>query len=116
MFDDIKDYIKMEDLKSYGLYEIHARNGKYGIWMPDYKGFMISRHKFGHNFTFVEHHWDCEAYATAAPLRFIEQSPFVAEDLIPEKGSVNLQRESEILEYINKFEGALEERTKQGRR
>ena len=105
MFDDIKDYIKMDQLEPYGLYEIHARNGKYGIWIPEYKGFLLSRIKFGHNFAFVEHHWDCETYATAAPLKFIEQSPFTGDDLMYKKGDVDLPKELEILKYLNKFEG-----------
>lgn len=116
MFDDIKDYIKMEDLKPFGLYEIHARNGKYGIWIPEYKGFILSRIKFGNNFTFVEYHWDCEAYNTAAPLKFIEQVPFGADDLLIKKGTIEPDKEDEILKYLNKFEGTAEERSAQGRR
>ena len=98
------EYIKMDQLQPFGLYEIHARNATYGIWIPEYKGFAISRIKFGSNFVFVEYHWDCEAFATAAPLKFIEQSPFTADDLVYKKGSVDLGKETEILEYLNKFE------------
>jgi hypothetical protein len=110
------DYIKMDQLQPFGLYEIHARNATYGIWIPEYKGFAISRIKFGSNFVFVEYHWDCEAYNTAAPLKFIEQSPFTADDLVYKKGSVNLPREEEILKYLNRLEGTAEDRTAQGRR
>ena len=85
----------MEELKDGYLYEIIARNASYGIWRSDKQAFIISRIKFGSNFTFEEHHFDCPAWATAQPLKEIEESPFKVEDL---------EKEKEVLEYLNKFE------------
>jgi len=117
------DYIKIPDLKHHGLYRIRARNATYGIWLEDEEGFMISRHKFYDNFLFVEYHWDCPAWATARPLSFVEQSPFEPNDFeyvekTTEEGRTfhGHRKSTEILEYLNKFEGTLEERTAQGRR
>lgn len=99
------DYIPMNLLLPYWLYKIRARNAEYGIWLPEYTGFAISRIKFGNNFVFVEYHWDCEAFATAAPLKIIEQSPFTSDDFVYKKEVANLPREEEILAYLNRFEG-----------
>lgn len=104
------DYIKMDALIPYGLYKIEARNASYGIWLPMEAGFAISRIKFGDNFIFVEYHWDCPSFATAKPLTLIEQSPFIGKDFD------DAEKNIEILSYLNKFEGTLEERTDQGRR
>jgi hypothetical protein len=104
------EYLKMDQLQPFNLYRIEARNAAYGIWLPEQKGFAISRNKFGDNFVFVEYHWDCEAFATARPIRVIEKSPFTAENF-KDGGS-----DPEILAYLNKFEGTAEERTAKGSR
>jgi len=104
----IKDYIKREDLKAGYLYKISARNASYGIWIPARESFAISRIKFGSNYIFEEHHWDCEAFATAKPLEEIEQSPFNAEDIkiyYSEGGFFGYNDEDALLKYLNKFEG-----------
>ncbi len=106
-----KEYIKMKDLKSGYLYLIKARNANYGIWIPERQSFAISRIKFGSNYIFEEHHWDCKSFATAAPLEEIEESPFKAEDIkiiYPEKDGKKYfcyQNEEALLGYLNKFEG-----------
>jgi len=104
------DYIKIPDLKEGHLYQIEARNASYGIWIADEEGFAISRIKFGDNFMFVEYHWDCQSFATARPINLIEQSPFIGKDFD------DAEKNAEILIYLNKFEGTLEERTNQKRR
>jgi hypothetical protein len=88
----VKDYLKMEELKDGYLYEVIARNAKYGIWNSDTQGFTISRIKFGSNFLFEEYHYDCPSFATAQPVKEIEKAPSGA-------------GEKEVLEYLNKFEG-----------
>ena len=90
------DYIKIKDLKGGYLYHIDARNASYGIWNPERNSFLISRVKFGSNFIFEEHHWDCPSFATAKPLEEIEKSPFDMD---------NCETEDKLLEYLNKFEG-----------
>jgi len=92
-------YLKQSQLKSGYLYKIIARNASYGIWWPKKKGFIISRYKFNENFVFVEYHWDCQAFATAKPLRMIEESPF---NLSKIESNIH-KHEKEILEYLNKF-------------
>lgn len=117
------DYIKIPDLKNLGLYEIQARNGAYGIWIAKEKGFFLSRIKFGDNFMFMEYHWDCPAWATAKPIRFIEQAPFEEADFdYVEKvrgwGDKyhDWRKHHEVITYLNRFEGTAEERSAQGRR
>ena len=116
-------YIKIPDLKNLALYEIHARNGNYGIWIAKDQGFFLSRHKFGNNFMFMEHHWDCPAWATAKPIKFIEQSPFEESDFDYVEKTANdgskyhdWRKHHEVVQYLNGFEGTLEDRTKEGRR
>ena len=109
----VKDYIKMEDLKDGHLYKIIARNASYGIWTAKTQGFTISRIKFADNFMFEEHHYDCEAFATAQPIEEIEKSPFNTEDLhrdlvetdVDGKKYFRVPNEKAVLEYLNKFEG-----------
>jgi len=93
----MKAMIKLEDLKDGYLYEIDARNASLGIWESKRGTFFISRIKFGDNFLFDEIHIDCSPdFGTATPLKEIEKSPFdVKDDLY--------KRESEVLEYLNKF-------------
>jgi len=90
----IKEYIKMEDLKHGFLYRIIARNASYGIWQADIKGFVISRWKFGDNFTFVEFHYDCEDFATARPVEELEKSPF---------DTISRDFDKDVLEYLNTY-------------
>ena len=105
---EIKDYIKMDDLKAGYLYKISARNAAYGIWIPERLAFAISRIKFGNNYIFEEHHWDCEAFATAKPLEEIERSPFCADEIkiyYSEGGFFGYNDEEALLKYLNEFEG-----------
>lgn len=102
----IKEYIKIKDLKAGYLYKISARNANYGIWIPARESFAISRIKFGSNFIFEEHHWDCEAFATVKPLEEIEKSPFHATyiEVIYSENYFGYRDENKLLEYLNKFE------------
>jgi len=102
----IKEYIKIKDLKGGYLYRISARNADYGIWIPSRESFAISRIKFGNNFIFEEHHWDCEAFATVKPLEKIEKSPFHATDIkiTHTEKFFGYKNEEDLLKYLNKFE------------
>lgn len=102
-------YLKIDQLKGGYLYKIKARNASYGIWIPQRKGFIISRIKLGSNFLFEEYHWNCEAWATVKPLEEIEKSPFNADEINIvklEKGKkyMGYPKSKEILKYLNKFE------------
>ena len=109
------DYLKVEELRPYYTYKIKARNGQVGIWRPDKGEFMISRIKFGANFTFGEIHWDLDQYfGTAKPLEELEESPFKDEDLL--SGEIEIKgkkfwgnlKEEEILKYLNAWEEKLD--------
>lgn len=103
------EYLKIDQLKAGYLYKIIARNANYGIWVPQNESFIISRIKFGNNYLFEEHHWDCVAFATVKPLEELEKSPFVEEIKISElekngRKYMGYPRSKEILDYLNKFE------------
>lgn len=71
------DYLKVEELKPYYTYRIHARNGRIGIWRPEGGDFVLRRTKFNDVFTFGEIHWDLDKhFGTAQPLEELEKSPF----------------------------------------
>ena len=77
-----KTYLKVEELKPFYLYRIRARNGTVGIWNPEKGEFLLSRMKFGDNFTFGEIHWDLDAhFGTVKPWEELEKSPFTEKDL-----------------------------------
>jgi hypothetical protein len=105
-----QNYIKIPDLKPGYLYQIRARNSRFGIWLPSKLGFMISREKFGYVYPFIEYHYDIGApFGTVKPLEEIEQSPFTEEDLkytTWDKGGViygGYDNETEVLSYLAKF-------------
>ena len=111
----VKYYIKMEDLKDGYHYKNIARNARYGIWRSKSQGFIISRIKFGSNYTFEEHHYDCEGFATAQPIEEIEKSPFNIENSLGKfKDATDREfyqypidmDEKAVIEYLNKFEDA----------
>lgn len=119
----MSNYLKIEELLDYHLYVIQARNGRYGIWLPEHRGFMLSRIKFGENFLFVEYHWDEPAFATVKPIGLIEVSPFGPADFesiifTRADGSEYMAHRNgiKILEYLNYYEGTAEQRAEQGRR
>ena len=63
-------YLKMTDMKARFVYLIMARNAHIGIWIPEEKGFLISRTKFKDNFLFTEYHWDADPhFGTAKPFK-----------------------------------------------
>ena len=66
-------------------YKILARNASVGIWLPEDRGFIISRYKFSTTpFLFIEYHWDTgEPYGTVKPLKLLEICPL----LIPPKSA-----------------------------
>lgn len=103
MRQNIKDYIKVEDLRDGGLYRISARNAKHGIWVEKDGGFYISRHKFGHNYLFVEIHWDLsDSFGTVKPLEWIKQTPFDTSQLDDWRTSGDLERK--VIAFLNDIE------------
>jgi len=74
-----------------GLYLIHARNAKVGVWLEKKKSFIISRWKFESNFLFEEFHYNTGApYGTAWEL----EGPF---EIVPPEKEITLN-------YLNKKE------------
>lgn len=90
-------YIPADQLEPYCLYKIHARNARFGIWVPEKNGFVIRRFKFGDVFAFVEIHYDLnEHFGTAKPLAKLEETGFIKEDFDFENGG----KYNEILNYL----------------
>lgn len=88
-------YITMDKLKPFYLYRIHARNAVLGIWLPEKKGFMIRRNKFGDWFDFIEYHYDSDpCFGTVKPLKELEKTPFAEKDF---KNTTTIDN---IIEYL----------------
>ena len=111
-----KTYLKVEKLKPCYLYRIKARNGTVGLWNPDKGEFVLSRYKFGSNFTFGEVHWDLDKhFGTVKPWEELEKSPFKPEDLKNGKIRHNGReywgnpKEEELLKYLNEWEHKLDD-------
>ena len=109
------NYLKIDELKDGHAYYIHARNANIGIWSKTRKAFTISRHKFGNNYLFDEFHWDTGApHGTVKPEKEIEKSPYIPDQdtiikftdthFYPGGGLSLIEKEDEILEYLNKLE------------
>ncbi len=97
-WQNIKEYIKMQDLKDGYIYKIIARNTKYGVWIKEKNGFMISRWKFNSNYLFIEFHWDFDdLVGTAKPIKLIDKFPFE----IKEENEYNQNEAKEILSFLN---------------
>ena len=105
-------YIKIPKLKDGYIYRINARNASFGIWYQKHKSFIISRWKFGDNYTFEEYHHDTGApFGTVRPWKEIEKSPFIPEQdterIFTSKDGreyFHIEKENEILKYLNRFE------------
>lgn len=74
---DSTDYMHIDSMLPGMAYTIWARNAHVGIWLPNEKGFLISRYKAQPTpFLSVEYHWDVgEPLGTAKPLHPIESCP-----------------------------------------
>jgi len=71
MSNQIKEWIKKEDLEVGAAYEVYSRNINPAIW--DGKHFHGVRIKFGNDFMDQEEHWDNgPPYGTVKPLRKLE--------------------------------------------
>lgn len=103
------EYIKLENLKDGYLYRVDARNASYGIYRESTGGFVISRWKFGLNYTFEEYYEDGRPYGTVRPLKEVEKSPFKPDEdaIMVEKVHSDGKKfwsspkEEGILKYLN---------------
>jgi len=101
----MKEYLKIPELKDGYLYRIRARNGAFGVWVEQVKGFVLSRVKLGANFLFTEFHCDTGVpFGTVFPLLEIEKSPFEGASDRPD-----FPLYDQVLEYLNSFEVPYEE-------
>lgn len=76
MYDNIKDYTKIEDCIHNGFYHVGARNFYFGVFNKENGFFYGIRHKFGIRFIDQELHWDLnEKFGTAKPIEFIKICP-----------------------------------------
>ena len=77
----MNDYLTVDELKDGYLYRIMARNGTVGVWKPETGEFVLSRYKFGFNYTFGEFHWDLSPdFGTARPYEELEKCPYDLND------------------------------------
>ena len=103
MRQELKDYVKVKDLREGGLYRISARNATYGIWCERVSGFFISRYKFGRNYLFIEIHWDLsDSFGTVKPLEWIKQAPFDTDEL--QEWDMPYEEEKKVLAFLNDIE------------
>lgn len=70
------EYLRLEDMEPRCVYRLQSRNLVAGLWLPDEKGFKGIREKLGHEYLFVEYHWDNgTSFSTAKPLQKIVTLP-----------------------------------------
>jgi hypothetical protein len=73
MWENIENWIPMEDCIHNGLYRIHARNFAIGIYDKEKKAFYGKRRKFKEIFIWPEDHWDTgEPFGTVKPIELLE--------------------------------------------
>lgn len=83
MYEEIKNYIPIKDLKDGYIYNIKARNANYGVWIEEKSAFMISRWKFNANYLFLEIHWDAdELVGTVKPIEILEKFKFQLKEIL----------------------------------
>ncbi len=96
------EYIKIEDLKHGYSYKIYALNAFAGIWIENFKGFLIARYKCGDKpYPFIEYHWDHEDGGTAKPFELIEKSPFKIDG---DPWNLPDEKKQAVLEYLEELE------------
>ncbi|MCK9155131.1 MAG: hypothetical protein M0P12_03350 [Paludibacteraceae bacterium] len=72
----METWIKIEDCKHGGVYEVDARNFSLAAYNSEIKSFIGIRYKFGSTFLDEEEHWDIGApHGTVKPIRFIQMLP-----------------------------------------
>lgn len=97
------DYLGIEQMQPGMAYSIWARNAYVGIWLPDDRGFLISRYKFSPPpYLFVEYHWDKgEPFGTAKPLRLLEMCPL---SMPPETEYLDGQQSAAMCSWLDDLE------------
>lgn len=80
-YEELTEWIKIEDCKDGWLYKILARNAPLGIYCVEKKAFIISRFKGNANFLYPEEHWDTgEPFGTVKPITPLELAPIFTTD------------------------------------
>lgn len=100
------DYLHESELDFECLYYINARNAHLGIWLPQKRGFIISRFKFKANYLFIEYHYDIGTpYGTVKPFYKIEKTPYTKEQIHSFEGDkisfYENQLSENVLNYLN---------------
>lgn len=76
MYENIQNYVKIEDCIHNGFYRVAARNFYFGVYNKENNSFYGIRYKFGHRFIDQELHWDIdEKFGTVKPVEFIKKCP-----------------------------------------
>ena len=80
-FTDEPEMIPISECKHGYLYFVNMRNGRVGVYNEDQQGFLFIRHKWGHEYSFVEIHWEADKhYGTASPFIEIGESDIEPRD------------------------------------
>ena len=105
----MNDYLKVEELKPGYTYRIRARNGTVGVWYPEVGEFILSRYKFGSNYTFGEIHYDLsDHFGTARPYEELEKCPLYKPNVDGDTYHAIVDfNEVEMLKYLNEWEHKL---------
>lgn len=97
-WQNLQNYLTMQELKDRCVYKIISRNARYGIWLKEKNGFLISRKKFNANYLFIEYHWDFDdIVGTVKPVKIIEKILF-------EIDTEYDRHDKNILDYLNNIE------------
>lgn len=94
------EYIKVENLKDGYLYEIVARNTRYGIFRKEHGDFVFIRRKFNDRYLFSEIHYDLsEHFGTAKPISEVIDTPFKEKDL--DYDNLEPEKYRKIMKYLD---------------
>jgi len=90
-----KKYIETENLKHGYVYQIMARNARFGVWNEKKGEYLISRFKFHNNFTFGEVYWNMKGdIILPGAIKEVQKCPY----------DVNDFDEKKMLTYLNTFD------------
>ena len=99
--DTLEKYIPLSMCADGWLYEIKSRNLTLGVFRKDKKGFIGIREKFGHEYLFVEDHWDTGApFGTVKPQKRLERCPVDNLDEFLEREDGKLENNKSLFDWL----------------
>ena len=96
-------YIPIAECKNGGLYRIHSRNLRLGVFVEAQGGFIGIREKMGYEYLFTEYHWDTGApYGTVQPVELLEECTITP---IQETLHIVDSKTKRVVEFESKHQG-----------